>query len=111
MSRKSKSSMTKLRVGEVIRLEPLVSQLPRGIFRVDGVVGDMLMLSVGEIRMGTHKALVKVLERGLPAPASWLSQEVDVLKQSVQSCGCNECRRLLWEKQQELQKTPAPMLQ
>lgn len=104
MSSKRNQRAAKLRSGEIVRIKSLVSYIPEGVFRVDGVAGDMLMLSAGEIRLGAHRTFIEILERGLPVPASWLTHEVDILRHSVQTCGCADCRRLLTEKQEQLRK-------
>ena len=67
-----------------------------GIYRVDAVAGELLMLSAGEIRAGVSKDYVEITGRNLPRPESWDAREIEILKSTA--CDCKECLQLLANK-------------
>ncbi|MCO6431006.1 MAG: hypothetical protein J5J00_09110 [Deltaproteobacteria bacterium] len=96
MAQKARRKKDRIRVGEVISITSLFGTPPAGMYRVDGVVGDFLMLSAGRIRAGISRKHIKITARHLPTPVSWHKREIEILKENA--CDCNECRQLLEQK-------------
>jgi hypothetical protein len=93
---------TAFRVGEIIRIESALGLPPAGVYRVDGLNSQFLMLSAGDFSAGVHPKMITVVERGLPEPESWLEVEVELLQEQVKHCDCAECQKLLIAKRAAL---------
>ena len=97
--RKKSTNHSALKPGEVIRIQNLLPGIPGGVFEFLEQSGNFLRLRCGEIEVGCDRRLVKILDRHLPQPFSWLAEEVAKLRQSVRDCGCEECQKLLEKKE------------
>ncbi len=99
MRKKKGKQNSKLRVGEIIRIKSQFGVPPAGIYRVDDVTGNMIMLSAGEVCAGVSVDFIEITERNLAQPASWESREIEILESSA--CDCPECLRLLEHKRKQ----------
>ncbi len=109
MDKRSRQNSNTVKVGEIIRIESKYPIPPAGVYRVDACMDGMLMLSAGEIHAGVAMDGVRIVERNLPQPTSWLAVEVELLGMQVLECDCPDCRALLVTKQAELAKLKESM--
>ena len=95
-----------LRKNEIVRIW---SVLHRCTFtcKVRGVYGPLVELSIGDTILGMASWLIKVKERRLPEPASWLAEEVNYLKRNKITHDCPDCQKILEMKEAELARLEA----
>ncbi|NMC61660.1 MAG: hypothetical protein GYA55_00685 [SAR324 cluster bacterium] len=100
--RKNVVSSKDLKAGEIVKLRSLFGIPPYGVYKVEGVNGEMLYLSAGSISLGADLKWVQIVERGLMEPKSWLHSEIAVIKANLDLSECPHCRRLLAECEEKL---------
>jgi hypothetical protein len=93
-----------LKKGEVIRAKDVFGLMPETTSRVEEHDDNLIHLSAGESRFGVSPMSLPVIERNLPEPASWLRVQVTILRERVRQCDCQDCRKLLKQKERELAK-------
>ena len=103
-----------LKRGEIIRIFSLLGLLSDGIYRVEESSDDMLSLSAGEIYLRVNPNFIKIQERDLAPPTSWLEREIEILEAQLKRCDCTDCRRQLVAKAAKLAEhrsggTPTPL--
>ncbi|NDC37188.1 MAG: hypothetical protein EBZ48_03950 [Proteobacteria bacterium] len=91
-------------VGAVIRLKTTWGMPPDGVYRIEAIAGDSLLLSSGEVQCVTALSEVEVVQYGITGPIDWLGEEIQIRERMLAMCACEECRQKVETKKEQLRQ-------